>query len=184
MPSPCDPRIVPAGDLGAALMMVDARLKAVYDGATETDPEQQQMSDEFIASMNPAEATAVLDGMCTLIHIFMSWLREDCQREDADVVDADVIGEFLPILVAGMRMLPEEIPPGVLPTMAGLLVASGTGLNPLVWRAQFGGWRPEEAVALEATAVLLATHVNLIAGYDHEYATRLISEALSRVDPG
>ena len=30
MSSPCDPQYAPAGDVDAALMMIDSRLKAIY----------------------------------------------------------------------------------------------------------------------------------------------------------
>jgi hypothetical protein len=65
--------------------------------------------------------------------------------------------------------------------MAGLLVAAGTGLSPNLWRAQYGGWTDAEMNPLEATAVLLAEHINRMSG-DRDFATRLITEALSNSD--
>ena len=46
MSSPCDPQYAPAGDVSAALMVIDSRLKALYDGRTEADPFKGKISDE------------------------------------------------------------------------------------------------------------------------------------------
>ncbi|MGW2748104.1 hypothetical protein [Streptomyces sp. NPDC001450] len=178
MSSPCDPEYAPVGDVGAALMMIDSRLTAVYDSKTEADPEQQQMVDQFAASLGPGGVDALLDGACTLIYMFMEWLRTACEDHDKDVIEYVV-----PTLVATMRMMPKTFRPEVIPTMAGLLVAAGTGLSPNLWRAQYGRWTDAEMNPLEATAVLLAEHINRISG-DHDFATRLITEALSRSDQG
>ncbi|MFI2190037.1 hypothetical protein [Streptomyces sioyaensis] len=178
MPSPCDPKYAPVGDVGAALMMIDSRLKAVYDHKTETDPEQQQMVDQFAASLGPTGIDALLDGACTLIFMLMRWLRLACEDHDKDVIEYSV-----PPLVATMRMMPKTFRPEVIPTMTGLLVAAATDLSPNLWRAQYGRWTEAEMNPLEATAVLLAEHVNRIAD-DHDFATRLITEALSSSDEG
>ena len=178
MSSSCDPQFAPAGDVGAALMMIDSRLKAVYDSKTETDPEQQQMVDQFAASLGPTGVDALLDGTCTLIYLFMEWLRKACEDHDQDVVEYVV-----PTLVATMRMMPKTFRPEVIPTMAGLVVAAGTGLSPNLWRAQYGHWTDAEMNPLEATAVLLAERINRIAD-DHDFASRVITEVLSRSDQG
>ncbi|WP_210583612.1 hypothetical protein [Streptomyces sp. GESEQ-35] len=178
MSSPCDPEYAPVGDVGAALMMVDSRLKAIYDSKTETDAEQQQLVDHFAASLGPAGADALLDGACTLIYMFMKWLRAACEDHDKDVIEYVV-----PTLVATMRMMPKTFRPEVIPTMAGLLVAAGTGLSPNLWRAQYGQWTDAEMNPLEATAVLLAEQINRITGTD-DFATRLIADALAGVDQG
>lgn len=160
-------------------MVIDSRLKAVYDGRTETDPEQQQMVDQFAASLGPAEFNALLDGTCTLIYMFMNWLRTACEAHDKDVIEYVV-----PTLVATMRMMPRTFRPEVIPTMAGLLIAAGSGLSPNLWRAQYGPWTDAEMNPLEATAVLLGEHINRMSGNDHNFATRLITEALSSLDQG
>ncbi|GAA5609521.1 hypothetical protein CP981_01870 [Streptomyces platensis] len=178
MSSPCDPKYAPAGDVGTALMVIDSRLKAVYDHKTDTDPEQQQMIDQFAASLGPTGVDALLDGVCTLIYMLMKWLRTACEDHDKDVIEYSV-----PALVATMRMMPRTFRPEVIPTMAGLLVAAGTGLSPNLWRAQYGRWTEAEMNPLEATAVLLAEHINRIAD-DHDFATRLITDALSSTDQG
>lgn len=176
MSSPCDPEYAPVGDVGAALMMIDSRLKAIYDDKSGTDAEQQQLVAQFAASLGPAGIDALLDGACTLIYMFMQWLRTTCEAEDKDVIEYSV-----PSLVATMRMMPKTFRPEVIPTMAGLLIAAGTGLSPNLWRAQYGDWTDAELNPLEATVVLLAEHLNRICG-DQDFATRLIAEVLSSTD--
>ncbi|MBO1416514.1 hypothetical protein [Streptomyces sp. FH025] len=178
MSSSCDPQYAPAGDVSTALMVIDSRLKAIYDGKSGTDPEQERMIDQFAASMGAAGFNELLDGTCTLIYMLMNWLRQALENHEEDVVEFVV-----PSLVASMRMMPRTFRPEVVPTMAGLLTAAGTGLSPNLWRAQYGPWTDAELNPLEATAVLLAEHVNRLSGKeDHSFATRLIADALSQLD--
>jgi len=86
VPSPCDPEYAPVGDVGTALMVIDSRLRAVYDNKTETDAEQQQMVDQFAASLGPTGVDALLDGACTLIYMLMTWLRKACEEDRKSVV--------------------------------------------------------------------------------------------------
>ncbi|MGI5347160.1 hypothetical protein ACQEU8_03070 [Streptomyces sp. CA-250714] len=176
MSSPCDPQYAPAGDVGTALMVIDSRLKAIYDGRTEADPEQKRLTDQFTASMGAKEFHDVVDGTCTLIFMFMKWLRMAYEDHDKDVIEYVV-----PSLVATMRMMPKSVRPEAIPTMAGLLVAAGTGLSPSLWRKQYGDWTTGEMNPLEATAFLLAEHINRLTD-DRDFATRLISKALSSSD--
>ncbi len=173
MPSPCDPADAPVGDVGAALMIVDSRIKALHSSQRGSDPEQQQLIEQYAASLGPAEVTALLDGMCTLIYMYLQWLRQACEDHDEDVIEYSVAA-----LVSTMRMMPKTFPPEVIPTMAGLLVAAATELSPNLWRAQYGAWTDAEINPLEATAVLAAEQINRMTG-DHEFATRLITEALT-----
>ncbi|MCX4625453.1 MULTISPECIES: hypothetical protein [unclassified Streptomyces] len=173
MPSPCDSQYAPAGNVGAALMLIDSRLKTVYDGKAGTGPEHQQLVDQFTASLGPEEADDLVDGACTIIYMFMQWLRMAYEDHDRDVIEYVV-----PSFVASMRMMPKSIRPEVIPTMAGLIIAAGTGLSPNLWRKQYGDWTADEMNALEATALLLAEHINRLTD-DHDFATRLIAEALS-----
>ncbi|MET9886088.1 hypothetical protein ABZZ20_23710 [Streptomyces sp. NPDC006430] len=176
MSSSYDPRYAPAGDVGAALMVIDSRLKAIYDGTTETGPEQRLLMDQFIASSGPGGARDLLDGACTLIYMFMTWLRKAYEDHDKDVIEYVV-----PNLVATMRTMPRSIRPETIPTMAGMVIAAGTGLSPNLWRKQYGDWTKEEMNPLEATAFLLAEHINRLTG-DRDYATRLITNALSSAE--
>ncbi|MFK4188439.1 hypothetical protein ACI2L4_31210 [Streptomyces sparsogenes] len=176
MSSPCDPQHAPVGDVGAALMMIDSRLKGIYDGKTGIDPEQQELMEQFTASLGPGGADAVLDGTCTLIFMFMKWLRMAHEDHDKDVIEYVV-----PNLVATMRMMPRSVRPEAIPTMAGLVIAAGTGLSPNLWRKQYGYWTEEEMTPLEVTAFLLAEHINRITD-DRDFATRMIAEALPKAD--
>lgn len=174
MSSPCHPEHAPAGDVGAALLMIDSRLKGIHSGKTEADTEQRELIEQFTASMGPEGADDLLDGACTLIYMFMTWLRKAHEEHDKDVIEYVV-----PHLVATLGMMPRSVPPEAIPTMAGLVIAAGTGLSPTLWRKQYGDWTDEEMTPLEATALLLAEHINRIAD-DPDFATRLITEALSR----
>lgn len=176
MSSPCDPQHAPAGDVGAALMLIDSRLKAIYDDDHQTDSEQQALTDQFAASLGPGGFEDMLDGACTLIYMFMRWLRMAYEDHDKDVIECVV-----PHLVATMRMMPKSVRPETIPTMAGLVIAAGTGLSPSLWRRQYGYWTKDEMNPLEATAFLLAEHINRITD-DRDFATRLISKALNSAD--
>lgn len=176
MSSPCDPQHAPAGDVGSALMMIDSRLKAIYDGNTQTDAEQQALTEQFAASLGPSGVDDILDGACTLIYMFMRWLGMAYEDHGKDAIEYVV-----PNLVATMRRMPKSVRCEAIPTMAGLLVAAGTGLSPSLWRKQYGYWTKDEMNALEATAFLLAEHINRLTD-DRDFATRMIAEALSRAD--
>lgn len=176
MTSSCDPQHASAGDVGAALMMVDSRLKSIHESNGEVTPEQQALSDQLVASMGRRGVQDVLDGVCTLIYMFMRWLREAHEDHGKDVIEYVV-----PNLVATLRMMPKSIPREVIPTMAGLVIAAGTGLSPNLWRMQYGDWTKEELTPLEATAFLLAEHINRITE-DPDFATRMITDALARTD--
>ncbi|WOX10467.1 hypothetical protein [Streptomyces sp. N50] len=175
MSSSCDPAHAPVGDVGAALMMVDSRLKAVHAGKSATDPEQRELMDQFLASLGPDGLDDLVDGACTLIYMFMTWLRKAHESEGKDVIEYVV-----PTLVATMRMMPRSCPPEVIPMMAGLVISAGTELSPNLWRQQYGDWTKEEMTPLEATAFLLAEHINRIAD-NPEFATRMIVDALTKI---
>ncbi|MEU9200719.1 hypothetical protein [Streptomyces sp. NPDC048332] len=181
MSSSCDPQYAAAGDVGAALMMIDSRLKSIYDGEgddadTGAAREQQELVEQFVASLGPGGAEDVLEGTCTIVYMFMTWLRQAHEAHDKDVIEYVV-----PTLVASLRLMPKSIRPEAIPTMAGLVVAAGTGLSPNLWRMQYGEWTEAEMNSLEATAFLLAEQINRIAD-DRDFATRMIAEALSRAD--
>jgi hypothetical protein len=154
-------------------MAIDSRLKAIYDGGAGTDSEQQKLMDQFTASMGPEEADDVVDGACTLIYMFMQWLRMAYEEHDRDVIEYVVPG-----FVASMRMMPKSVRPEAIPTMTGLVVAAATGLSPSLWRKQYGDWTGDEMNPLEATALLLAEHINRLTD-DRDFAARMVAEALS-----
>lgn len=176
MSSPCHPQHAPAGDVGAALMLIDSRLKSIYTDTSGAEAELHALTDQFAASLDPGEFDDMLDGACTVIYMFMQWLRMAYEDHGKDVIECVV-----PNIVATMRMMPKSIRPEAIPTMAGLIVAAGTGLSPSLWRKQYGYWTTDEMNPLEATAFLLAEHINRLTD-DREFATRMIAEALSRAD--
>ncbi|MFD3483291.1 hypothetical protein [Streptomyces sp. NPDC058665] len=176
MSSPYGPQNAPAGDVGAALLMIDSRLRSIHSGKTETDPEQQELINQFAASLGPGGADDLLDGACTLIYMFMTWLRKAHEEHDKNVIEYVV-----PSLVTTLRRMPKSIRPEAVPTMAGLVIAAGTGLSPNLWRKQYGDWTKAEMTPLEATAFLLAEQINRITE-DPDFATRMISEALTSAD--
>ena len=133
------PQNAPAGDVGTALMMVDSRLKGIHSGSTGSDPEQQELTRQFTESLSFSALDDVLDGTCTLIYMFMTWLRHAHEEHEKDVIEYVV-----PNLVASMRMMPKSIRPEAIPTMAGLVIAAGTGLSPNLWRKQYGDWTGAE----------------------------------------
>ena len=178
MSASCDPAYAPVGDVGAALMMVDSRLKAVHAGKFASDREQQELMEQFLASLGPSGLDDLVDGACTLIYMFMTWLRKAHESEGKDVIEYVV-----PTLVATMRMMPRSCPPEVIPMMAGLVIAAGTELSPNLWRQRYGDWTKEEMTPLEATAFLLAEHINRIAD-NPDFATRMIMDALTNARGG
>ncbi|MDQ8708045.1 hypothetical protein RCO28_37110 [Streptomyces sp. LHD-70] len=157
-------------------MLIDSRLKQIHGGRTEPNSEQQVLTEQFAASLGRQGVDDLLDGACTLIYMYMQWLCRVYEEHDEDVV-AGVV----PNIVASLRMMPRSVRPEAVPTMAGLLVAAGTGLSPSLWRKQYGYWTKDEMNPLEATAFLLADHINRVTD-DPEFATRLISEALTGVE--
>jgi hypothetical protein len=176
VPSPSSPAHAPTGDVDAALMIIDSKLKAVYAGTTSPDPDLQQMSDQVHANLGPAAFESLIDGVCTILYVWMRWLDRACQDHGEDLV-----GYVIPPLVATMRRM-TSFPPEAIPTMAGLLVAAATGQSPNLWRAQYGTWTRQEMTPLEGTALLLADLVNRTAGTDQDFATRMIAQALSQTD--
>lgn len=78
---------------------------------------------------------------------------------------------------------PPERRPEATPTLSGMIIAAGTGLSANLWPKQYGDWTQEEMTSLEATALLLAEHINRLTG-DRAYPTRLIAKALPSADQG
>ncbi len=89
----------------------------------------------------------------------------------------------MPHLVASMRMMPKSVRPEAIPTMAGLVVAAGTGPEPQppvaapVRRLDQGRDELPGSHRLPARGA----HPNRITD-DRDFATRLISKALNSAD--
>ncbi|MGW2589234.1 hypothetical protein ACWCXC_03060 [Streptomyces sp. NPDC001515] len=175
MTSSCDPQYAPVGDVGAALLLIDSRLTSVYEGGSGS-PEQRELAEQYLGSLGPEGAAEVLDGTCTLIFMFMSWLRQTHEAHGKDVIEYVVPG-----LVVSLGRMPRSVRPEAIPTMAGLVIAAGTGLSPNLWRMQYGEWTSAEMNPLEATAFLLAEQINRITD-DRAFATRLIAGVLEQAD--
>lgn len=174
MPSSCDPGAAPAGDVGTAMLLIDSRLKQLHDG--EPDEQQQRLTEQLLRSFDVKAANAVLDGACTLIYLFTQWLRQVHEEQDRDVIE-----DVVPYIVGTLKAMTRSIPREVIPTMAGLIIASAIDQSPTLWRGQYGEWNEEEMTALEATAFLLAKYINDLTG-DDETATRMIMDLLSSVE--
>lgn len=174
MPSSCDPGTAPAGDVGTAMLLIDSRLKQFQ--ADEPDEQQQQLTDELLRSFDARDASAVLDGACTLIYLFTQWLRQVHEAQERDVVEYVV-----PYIVNTLKAMTRSIPREAIPTMVGLITAAAIDQSPTLWRGQYGEWREEEMTALEATAFLLAKYINDLTD-DEETATRMIMDLLSSVE--
>ncbi|MDP9950529.1 hypothetical protein J2S51_003283 [Streptomyces sp. DSM 41269] len=174
--TPFHPRYAAAGDVGAALMLMDSRLRSVHADTVGSDPEQQRLVEHLLGSMGPEGLDDILDGACTLIFMYMKWLREAHEAHDKDVIEYVV-----PTLVTTLRQMPISIPPETIPTMSGMVIAAAIGLSPTLWRQQYGDWKRTELTPVEATAFLLAEHINRMTG-DPDFATRLITEALTQVE--
>ncbi|MFG2509711.1 hypothetical protein ACGFOW_29910 [Streptomyces rubiginosohelvolus] len=159
-------------------MLIDSRLRTVHGGRSGSDSEQEQLAQQLLASLGPVGIDDVLDGTSTLIYLYMKWLREAHEAHEKDVVEYVV-----PTLVTSLKMLPKSVPPEAVPTMAGLAIAAATGLSSTLWRKQYGDWTEAELTPLEATAFLLAEHINRVTD-DQNFASRMITEALTQVESG
>ncbi|MFF8659704.1 hypothetical protein [Streptomyces huasconensis] len=170
----CDPSSAPVGDVGTALLMLDARIKQIHesDPADGDAAEYRELNSLFAASTGADGLQDLVDGTCTLIYMFLQWLRGTHEEGGKDVIEYVV-----PTLVTTLRQMPKSVRPHTIPTMAALVIAAGTGLSPNGWRSQYGDWTLEEMNALEATVFLVAEHINRMAD-DHGFAVRLIADAL------
>lgn len=157
-------------------MLIDSRLRAIHAGGAGAEPEQDELVEQFSASLRPEDVEDLLDGVCTLIYLYAKWLRQAHEDHDKDVIEYVV-----PTLVTSLLRMPRSIPTEAVPTMAGLVIAACTGLSPTLWRKQYGDWTEAELAPLEATALLLAEHINRITE-DQDFATRMITEALSQAE--
>jgi hypothetical protein len=172
------PEYAPVGDVGTALLIMDSRLRQIRDDRAEADAEERRLVEQFLRSFDGEAAGEVLDGVCTLIYLFMEWLRKAHEAHDRDVLE-----HVVPYLVGTMRNMPRSVKPEAIPTMAGMLTAAAIGLSPTLWRKQYGAWNHAEMTALEATVFLLAEHINRLSD-DEDAATRMIADVLNTAAGG
>jgi hypothetical protein len=171
--SSCDPDHAPVGDIGAALLIVDSRLKQIHGDQSSYDAERRELDEQFLRSFDGTSANDVLNGACTLIYLFMEWLRQAHEAHDRNVME-----HVLPYVAGTLRMMPRSIRPEAIPTMVGMLAASAIGLSPTLWRQQYGPWTEAEMNALEATAFLLADYINDLSD-DENAATQMVANLLN-----
>jgi hypothetical protein len=176
MASAFSPEHAPVGDLGTALLILDSRLKELSDGACAPDPAKRELVEQLLRSYDLNGVKDVLDGACSLIYLFMEWLRQVHEDNQGDVMEYVV-----PYVVDTMRRMPRSIRPEAIPTMTGMLTAAAIGLSPTLWRKQFGPWTPAELTALEVTLYILADHINRLTG-DQDAATQMIARLLDATE--
>lgn len=156
------------GDVTAAMMQVDSLLARVRDPSRAA---AGQPDDTLLGSfVDPGE---LLDGFGTLIYLFVTALRRGCEAAGQEVLQ-----RIVPEVVSALRQMPKTVAPEAVPTMAAMLTAAAVNLSPTLWREQYGPWGSEELNAVEATALVLAEHVNFY-NDDDNAAHRLVVEALA-----
>lgn len=176
MLSSFDPEYAPVGDVGTALLYVDSLLARIREGDSHTDPRHRELIDQFFGSFSSEDASDVLDGACTLIYLYMEWLRQAHEGQDRDVVES-----VIPYVVGSMRKMTISIKPEAIPAMVGMLTASAIGLSPTLWRKQYGPWTEAEMNAMEATLVLLADYINHLTN-DESMAIRMIADIMESLE--
>ena len=176
MSSSLDPAHAPVGDVGTALLLVDSRLAQLASEDMTLDPAQRDLIDRTLESFTPQAAQDVLDGACTLMYLYVDWLRKSHEAHDQDPLEY-----IVPYVAAGLRQMRKSIKPEAIPTMVGMLTACVLGLSPTLWRRQYGQWAEAEMTALEASIVLLADRINNLTG-DPTAASRMIVDLLNVID--
>lgn len=168
--SPLDPAHAAVGDLATAMIQVDSRLRQLHDDPVR---ESKEYRDELEGAFKTAEPEQVVEGLCTLLYLLMTWLREAFEQAGGDVV-----AEVIPYTTLSLSRMPKNIEREAIPVIGAMLVACALDLSPNLWREQYGPWTMSELKALEATAVLLAEQVNCWAG-DPEFASGLVLDILA-----
>ncbi|GAA3981064.1 hypothetical protein GCM10023085_74240 [Actinomadura viridis] len=175
MVSAFDPRRAPVGDLGTALLILDSRLKQVREERRE-DPAERELIERFLRSFDLDAADDVLNGACSLIYLYMEWLRQAHEANESDVME-----HVVPYVVDTLRKMPRSVRPEAIPTMSAMLTAAAIGVSPTLWRRQYGPWTEAEMNALEVTCFLLADHINRLSD-DHDAATQMIARLLDAAE--
>jgi hypothetical protein len=101
----------------------------------------------------------------------------------SEATSKDLLTEVISGTVRRLRGMTRSVAPSTIPTMAAMMTAAAIETSPNGWRAQFGEWRPEELLAVRATAVLLAESINRTHD-DPDAALRLIMDTLAKAEGG
>lgn len=176
MSASLDPAFAPIGDVGTALLLVDSRLAQLAKADATPDPERCELVERTLESFGPKAAQDVLDGACTLMYLYVDWLRKSLEAHGQDPMEY-----IVPYVASGLRAMRKSVKPEAIPTMVGMLTACVLGLSPTLWRRRYGGWLEAEMNALEASLVLLADRINNLTE-DPNAASRMIVDLLNVID--
>lgn len=176
MTASLDPAYAPVGDLGTALLLVDSRLAQLGNENLVPDPRQRELIDRTLRSFGPKAAADVLDGVCTLMYLYVDWLRKLYEAHDQDPIEY-----IVPYVASGLRGMRRSVKPEAIPIIVGMVTACVLDLSPTLWRKQYGRWAEAEMNALEAGLVLLADRINTLTK-DPTAASRMIVDLLNEVD--
>ncbi|MFC4905850.1 hypothetical protein ACFPCY_00825 [Actinomadura gamaensis] len=169
------PKDAPIGDVSAALAVVDSHLKRF--GTDQATAGRDELLTQYMGSLGRGGASDVLDGACTLLYVFMQWLRSAHESQDKDVLEY-----VLPYVVGTLKHMRTVSDEGI-PTMAAMMTASVVDVSPSLWRHELGSWRREEMTAFEVTLFILARRINELCG-DENAATQMVIEALDAAEDG
>jgi hypothetical protein len=163
----------PAGDVVGAILEIDSMLKKVNGTARAEDSDLG-----FPLVGSATEASDLLDGLCTLLELFVTAFRQACE-----VAAQDVLAETVPYVIDRLRGMRRGVQPEAIPAMAGLMTAAALGLSPSLWRASYGPWRREELPALERAVLVLAQEYNR-AHHSEDAALRMVMDSVESADGG
>lgn len=144
MTTPCDASHAPAGDVAAALIVLDA-LNRDFESSSELDA---------LIADGDVEPQDVLAGLATLIYTFITVLNRN-------VGDTDALHSVVPAVITRLRGI-EYLQPEAVAMMAGAMTAACLGLSPNLWREQYGKMRPIEYLPWTFTAWLLADLIDTV----------------------
>ena len=164
----------PVGDVVAAIMEIDSRLRATRDA----DPRFEL--DSSLVTGPPDAAARLTDGYLTVVYLFMTWF---CRSYEAGGRDrSDALGRVVAMLVSRLKAMPVNVRPSVIPTMTALVTACALEVSPNRWREQYrDGWYRDEVAALQLSALLLAEWINKLQE-SPDAALRLIMDAYERTE--
>jgi hypothetical protein len=164
----------PVGDVVAAIMEIDSRLRATHD------PDPRFELDSSLVTGAPEAAARLIDGYLTVVYLFMTWFCRSYEAGGRDREDA--LGRVVTMLVSRLKAMPVNVRPSVIPTMTALVTACALEVSPNRWRERYGdGWYGDEVAALQLSALLLAEWINNLQE-SPDAALRLVMDAYERTE--